>query len=544
MVAATPVPTPTPAVAATPVPTPTPVVAATPVPTPTPVVAATPVPTPTPTAAPTATPTQAAAPTTAPTPTPTPPPAVPTGSCATSIQARVNAAAAGSTVTIPACVYRETVTISKPLTLVAQPGAEIRGSDVWTGWTQSGATWISASSVPTFYNPGWSCTPGSDGRCAWPEQVFVDGDPQYQVSGSSTPLAGQFKLDGSRRVVLGQNPSGHTVEVSTRDTWLIILSSDVTIDGFRMRHASAWAQGGGINVGGYWVGAVDRVTIKNSILADSHGRIISIAGGTGHQILNNDISGAGCVGVGGSGGSNWLISRQPRPSQRDRGLRRRHRIGRDEDPVRRRVDGVEQRGRPQQPRDLDRHRRPQRGVHHNRVHDNAYNGLFLESGHYLRVTGNEVWGNSLGPERQRLGVGRGNHPRLSDHAEVDNNAVAWNADGITVVSQQRTDDAPHVEINIHDNIIAMNPGTDSAAYASGWAMDWSGILFNASSNNRGSDNHYWYPMGENGQNRYAWNGSKTRLSDYEATPAEAAGTYLTTSQKDAALSGVGVPTTP
>jgi parallel beta-helix repeat protein len=478
------------------------------------------------------------------TPTPTPTPTPPTANCGTSIQARVDAAAAGSTVTVPACIYRETVTINKPLTLVAQPGAEIRGSTVWTSWTQSGSTWVSASTVPTFYNPGWTCTPGGDGRCAWPEQVFVDGSPLYQVSSTSTPSAGQFKLDGSRRVVMGQNPSGHTVEVTTRDTWLIILSSDVTIDGFRMRHASSWAQGGGINVGGYWVGAVNRVTIKNSTLSDSHGRIVSIAGGTGHQILNNDISGAGCVGIGGSGGSNWRIQGNRVHGNATEGFD----VGIESGGMKILfVDGLLVDGN-----EVDHNSRgiwTDTGVRNatfsnNRVHDNAYNGLFLESSHYLTVTGNEVWGNSWGPNGNVWAWGGGITLASSDHAEVDHNVVAWNADGITVVSQQRTDDAPHVEINIHDNTIAMNPGTDSAAYASGWVMDWSGILFSASSNNRGSNNRYWYPMVENSQNRYAWNGSKTRLTDYEATPAEAGATYLTTSQKDSVLSAVGIPMTP
>jgi hypothetical protein len=160
------------------------------------------------------------------------------------------------------------------------------------------------------------------------------------------------------------------------------------------------------------------------------------------------------------------------------------------------------------------------------------------------VTGNEVWGNSWGPNGNAWAWGGGITLASSDHAEVDNNVVAWNADGITVVSQQRTDDAPHVEINVHDNTIAMSPGSDTAAYASGWAMDWAGILFNAASNNRGSNNRYWYPTAENSQSRYAWNGAKTRLADFEATPAEAGGSYLTTSQKDAALAGAGVPTAP
>src|SRR5205814_6397300 len=61
--------------------------------------------------------------------------------CGTSLQAQVDAATPGSTVSVPACVYRETVNVNKPLTLAGQPGAEIRGSDVWSNWTQNGGFW-------------------------------------------------------------------------------------------------------------------------------------------------------------------------------------------------------------------------------------------------------------------------------------------------------------------------------------------------------------------------------------------------------------------
>ena len=287
----------------------------------------------------------------------------------------------------------------------------------------------------------------------------------------------------------------------------------------------------------------NRVTIKNSTSSDAHGRVIALEGGVGHRILDNDISGAGCVGIGGSDGTDWLISGNRVHHNATEGFD----VGFESGGVKiLDVDGLTVSNN-----EVDHNSRgvwTDTGVRNatfsnNRLHDNAYNGLFLESSHYLRVTGNEAWGNSWGPNGNVWAWGGGITLASSDHVEVDNNVVAWNADGITVVTQQRTDDAPHVEINVHDNTIAMSPGSDTAAYASGWAMDWAGVLFDPASNNRGSNNHYWYPTVENSQSRYAWNGTNTRLADFEATPAETGGTYLTTSQKDAALSAVGIPTT-
>src|SRR5262249_16351745 len=104
--------------------------------------------------------------------------------CPGTLQSLIDAAPAGSTVTLPACIYRGTVSFTKSLTLDGQHRAEIRGSDVWLGWTQSGATWISTLAYP---NVGDDSTAGTapcsqGGPCYLDhfkafnlEQVFIDG---------------------------------------------------------------------------------------------------------------------------------------------------------------------------------------------------------------------------------------------------------------------------------------------------------------------------------------------------------------------------------
>ena len=77
---------------------------------------------------PTATPQPEPTATPQPEPTATPQPE-PAAQPTASIQQLVDDAASGATVTVPAGIYRETVTITKPITLVAEPGAEIRGDD-------------------------------------------------------------------------------------------------------------------------------------------------------------------------------------------------------------------------------------------------------------------------------------------------------------------------------------------------------------------------------------------------------------------------------
>ncbi|MEX2426103.1 MAG: hypothetical protein WD401_04990, partial [Thermomicrobiaceae bacterium] len=86
-------------------------------------------------------------PTATPEPEPTKEPAQDNNEVApgTSIQQMVDNAGSGATVRVPAGIYRETVTINKPITLIGEPGAEIRGSDVWTNWSGSGSNWISGN---------------------------------------------------------------------------------------------------------------------------------------------------------------------------------------------------------------------------------------------------------------------------------------------------------------------------------------------------------------------------------------------------------------
>jgi len=551
---AAPTPMPTPSASATPrptrSPTPTATPTAAPTPSPSPTAAPTASPSPTPSPSPTATPT--AAPTATPTPTPSPsatpsPTASPTAAptdCGRTIQARVDAAAAGSTVTVPACVYRERVSVTKPLTLLGSPGAEIRGSDVWTAWTASGSGWTSTLAVPVLYNPGSTCASGTS-RCAWPEQVFLDGQPQLQVATTATPAAGQFRLDGSRHVVLGSSPAGHTVEVSVRENWLWIGASDVTVRGFTMRHAATWAQGGGLQVGGYWAGAVNRATIADNVLADAHGRDISLEGGTGHRITGNDVSGAGCLGIGGSGGTDWVISGNHVHGNATEDFD----VGMESGGVKLlHTDGLVMADN-----EVDHN---SRGIwtdtdvrnatfSGNRLHDNANNGLFLESDHDLTVVNNAVWENGWGTGGAAWAWGGGITLSSSDHADVHDNTVAWNADGITVISQSRTDDAPHVEINIHANTIAMAPRSgDTNAFATGWVMDWSGVLFTPASNNRGADNRYWYGSAEGGTTRYAWNGNQSTLAAFAATPAGTRASYLTAGELASRLAAAGVPGSP
>jgi hypothetical protein len=131
-------------------------------------------------------------------------------------------------------------------------------------------------------------------------------------------------------------------------------------------------------------------------------------------------------------------------------------------------------------------------------------------------------------------------------ANVYGNTVAWNADGISVISQSRPDRAPVINNYIHDNIVILKPQSSDTSdkLMVSYLQDWAGSVFDSASNNHGSGNSYWNSVAEPSGLKYAWNGGISTLSTFNSTPGEENGTYLSTIQRDSALNVAGIPLTP
>ncbi|MBA3282736.1 MAG: right-handed parallel beta-helix repeat-containing protein [Acidimicrobiia bacterium] len=178
-------------------------------------------------------------------------PALPT------LQQQIDNTSAGGTLVVAPGTYREAITLSRPITLRGDGAVEIRGSDVWTGWSVVGdRTWASTGGGNSFYGvvpvlPTGAfpaCLAGSDQRCSRTEMVFRDGVPLYQLRPGMVPGPGEFSLVSAtdRRVRLGDDPVGHVIEVSVRSVGIHARDStvvDVTIDGVSVRHVANWREG-------------------------------------------------------------------------------------------------------------------------------------------------------------------------------------------------------------------------------------------------------------------------------------------------------------
>jgi parallel beta-helix repeat protein len=455
--------------------------------------------------------------------------------CSASLQSQVDAAPPGSTLTVGPCIYRETITIAKPLTLIGRDGTEIRGSDVWTGWSKRGSRWVKGP-LPALkaWQDATRCRGATANRCLKPEQVFVDGVPLTRVD--ADPTTGQFAIDASRNVILADDPTRHTVEVTARARWIVGRADNVTIQNFRMRHAANDAQTGGVGNDGYtnW-------TIQNNVLSDAHGALVSLFRGVGHKLLGNDISRGGQLGVHGSEAAQVLIqgnhihdnnTDQFEPAWEAGGLKMSAMNQLT-------IDGNDAYGNDGPGLWCD-FGCADTTLSNNRVHHNKRYGISYEISQGARIFGNVVWENGWGfPE---WGWGAGVLVQNSTRTEVYDNTVAWSADGISVIEQNRELVNSVTDVFVHDNTIVATDNT----FALAWLSDYFPYrLFQAGSSNRGDGNQFWFPGTEGGGIRFEWNGHPmSQLSDFVGTPGGSRSTYLTSAETEQILQAVGIPTAP
>jgi parallel beta-helix repeat protein len=464
--------------------------------------------------------------------------------CTESLQAQIDAAEPGEVLSAAPCIYRERIEITKPLTLLGQEGTEIRGSDVFGSWRKrlSDGRYVSTRTVPPFPETMdlIFCMPDTV-RCHLPEQVFFDGRALVQVVGNQPPQ-NAFSLTKDRRVILGSrmDPRGRMVEVSVRREWVVGSSSadDVTIDNVDMRHAANSGRTGALLNRPYqtaWTDAGSNWTVKNSTLAHAHGAIISLNSGghTGHHVLNNRILFGGQLGVHGAARGSVISGNEIARNNTELYCPN-ARCGIGE------TGGI----KVADSSDVT--------VEGNFIHDNFGHGVHFDVNTYANtITDNRIYRNArMGIQyelssdaliaRNRV-IGNGydvyetiKNPSInvvvSSDVEVADNVVSGGASGINVSAYNRQGfDSTVSGVYVHDNAIIRNGGK---------ALTWSdgnGSIA-ADPTNRGYSNDFWYPRAEGGSTRFKWGGRNfSRLSEFNDTPGEEVGRYMSDAEKDAVL---------
>jgi parallel beta-helix repeat protein len=444
-------------------------------------------------------------------------------------------------VVVPACIWREQLTLNKPVTLVGRPGAEVRGSDVWTSWTLSGGK-FTGMMVPTFTTSG-ACAPGQS-RCRQPEQVFIDGRALKQVANGSAPAAGEFAIAADRSVVLGDDPTGHMVEVTTRHRWIVTHADAVTVRGLTFKHAASGPDGA-ISNDGYaqW-------TLEQSHLSDSHGPIVTVDHGSGTVVQDNLLERAGQVGVKVSASNGATVARNQVSDSNTEAF----------DPedtaggicVVAASTQVDVRGNVVT-------KSAGRGIvvtggnnvtiEGNRVDHTGFTGLRSNNSDHCTFRGNVVWETTWSSDTV-WGWGAGLLLWASSNIEVSENLVAWTPDGISVISQGPMNDPRWLctQLSIHDNLVFSTGDSKETTLwkmSLGWLQDWQGPLFAPESQNHGVNNRFFSDTPEDPQVwRFSWAANPNGfgfISDFQKTPGGVGSTYLSLDEKTAVLSDAGVP---
>lgn len=443
------------------------------------------------------------------------PPEMPSGT----LQHAIDGANAGSIVYIQRGIYRETVTIDKPLTLIGESGAEIRGSDIWSGgWERRGDHWYRAGAA-SFETTGEWCRDDSNGRCNWPHQVFRDGAPLYQVE--DLPAPGQFSISAGREVVLADDPDSAVIEVTMRRAWILTASDGVAIRGFTMQHAADRPHEGALSNAGYsdWV-------VQENLLLHAHMAVISIREAGNLRILDNQIAFGGRMGIHGWLARETQISRNTVHSNNTEDFEGGWEAG-----------GMKLSGLSNSSiRENDVHSNNGAGIWcdvgcnevtiaGNRVHDNRRYGILYEISRAGQILDNQIWENGWG--FTDWGFGAGFVCQNCRDTEVAGNVVAWNADGISIMSQNRDGYTDVVNNDVHDNVIILTTDWSQNTYMLAWLEDWPGRLTDASSSNRGADNSYFHAAPEGAFLPFSW-GQYQRfglddLAGFNATPGEEGG---------------------
>ncbi len=222
-----------------------------------------------------------------------------------SIQAAVNANPAGTIFVLNAGEYRMQSVVPKQGNVFSgMPGAVLNGSRVLTGWTASGSAWkVGGQTQQGTVNGTEWCLSGYP-RCAYPEDLFIDDKPMLHVGSLSAVGPGKWFFDyGADTIYIGDNPSGHKVEVSVTPRAFGGGGSsvtDVVIKGLTIEKYAAQLQLGAIDseTGGA------RWTIEGNIIRLNHG--YGINAGPATKIIKNKILDNGQAGYGG-GGTGFLF---------------------------------------------------------------------------------------------------------------------------------------------------------------------------------------------------------------------------------------------
>lgn len=509
--------------------------------------------------------------------------------CSPSIPTRISNASNGAIIDGGGCTERSHVIVNdKTITL---RNVQIKGSDDWTGNFTSvlGSTgnFVSTNTVPALNEPQTTsdanntdlCQSGTANgtqTCSEAEMVFFKGEYIKQRPDGTDPGPGEFALVSStdRRVVLGFDPGTSKVEVTTRQRGLWLgnaASSGSTFDNVTVSQVGSTVGSSG---SGAAVGNNGRnLTMTGSTVSTNHGVGMQCGGGASCNVTGSTFEHNGAAG---------FTSNDGNPTTFDNNIVRHSCsstmvLSPDVDyNYSFNCSGIKLTG------DIG-----QRTITNNELHHNMHAGLWLDLDpentliQFNRIHHNERQGIHLevtfAPSTRPVTV-RDNilyengwvttatgDPNSSDiyvntsgGMKIFDNVMAWSRDGFSYIGNTRFPDESKLNNEFFSNEIIhcdYDTGTGFKHMLSFWNPGTN--VLGSGTYNVGYDNRYYYcdrstqtptsigtPKAEGGVGRYQWvptGGVLANLSDFNATPGEENGTYMTQSTATSVLNAANVP---
>jgi parallel beta-helix repeat protein len=380
---------------------------------------------------------------------------------------------------------------------------------------------------------GGSPSPTGPPPCAEPLQGLVDA----AAPGSTLRLPA---CTSTESLVIGQSVSidAHGTVIDGRgrlEHAVIVEADDVAIDGLTVTGVANPVQDGAVRA---W--DVDRFAFRDGHIRDAAGACISVARGEGSAVTGSTLEDCGQEGLHAtladrlSVVGNRIAGNNPAkafdPGWEAGGAKVTQSVGvvfEDNEVAANYGPGIWC--------DINCRDVTIRG---NRVHDNARAGIHVEISDGALVTDNVVWEN--GWAMPTWGWGAGILISTSRNVDVEDNVLAWNADGIVVVSQDRDDSpGPATGLRTERNVVASETGRE--VFGEAWLVDGSAALTDPASGNGGIADRFWFTSPEGGSDRFAWGRGSSRLDEFRATPGGVDDTYLTDAEVADILAAADLP---
>jgi parallel beta-helix repeat protein len=459
----------------------------------------------------------------------------PAPDCLRSLQSMVDGTPTAGILQLPGCTFRGSATVDRPMSIVGSRDTEITGLDVWSVWSASNGAWVSAQAASTVRGGG-ECR-STAGECHTRVEVFIDRTP-LSLSTANVPEVGSFSVRPDGRIAIGADPAGHVVEVTARARWLDVQAADVSI-----AHVSFFAAANDPQAedAALRVTSADRFSLSGSTLVAAHGALLGIVGGSGISISGNRLSDAGQEGLALTRARDVRVSGNDISGNNTAGFDPEWEAGAGKAT---RVHSVQF---------TDNTVADNRGpglwcdiacsdveFSGNRVSGNERSGILYEISNAGRIDGNVLWSNGWG--KTAWGWGAAILISTSATTSVSRNVVAWNADGITVVRQDRPDAPAEAgrSIVVTENTV-ISASDPSRPYLLAWLDDDGRTLFASSSGNRGAGNRFWAPEGEA---RFAWSGDVDTVDEFSRLAGGQGSVSLDVAARNAALAEVAISMSP